>query len=72
MMPEAYDVGMALLIELVLMVLVIGVLGGLVAALAERTSRPGTVTIREIVATAFAGRGRSSRRVPSLRPRSTG
>jgi len=51
---------MALLVELLVLVLVTGVLGGLVAALADRGSRPGTMTMREMVATAFAARPRSS------------
>lgn len=63
---------MALLAELILMVLVIGIVGGSVAALAERTSRPGSLTIREIVATAFTGRGRSPRGRSGLRTSSGG
>ncbi len=47
--------------ELVLMVLVIGAVGGLIAALAERTSRPGSLTLRAVIATALAAGGRASR-----------
>ncbi len=63
---------MALLGELVVMVLVIGIVGGLAAALAERTSRPGSLTIREVVATAFAARGRAPRGRSGLRTSSGG
>ena len=63
---------MALLAELIVMVLVIGIVGGLVAALAERTSRPGSLTIREIVATAFAAGGRATRSRSGTRAPSRG
>jgi hypothetical protein len=50
--------GVGLLLELVAMVLLAGVVGGSVAGLAARSSRPGSLSLRELVAGAILPRPR--------------
>ena len=50
--------GVGLLLEMVGMVLLVGVVGGSVAALAARSSRPGSLSLREPVAGAIFPRPR--------------
>lgn len=59
---------MALLVELVMMILVIGAVGGSVAALAERSSRPGALSLRETIANIVGARPRSPGNSATSRP----